>query len=77
VRDAGYTRWDSHTPYPVHGLDKAMGLPPSRLPWIVLAMGLTGATGGLLLQWWVSAVEYPMPIAGKPYFSWPCPSFSS
>ena len=36
VRDAGYTRWDAHTPFPVHGLDRAMGLRGSRLPWIVL-----------------------------------------
>jgi hypothetical protein len=71
VRDAGYTVWDSHTPFPVHNLERAMGLKPSKLPWIVLAMGLTGAGSGLLLQWWVSAVAYPVVIAGKPYFSWP------
>lgn len=71
VRDAGYTRWDAHTPFPVHGLDRAMGLPASRLPWIVLFMGLGGAGGAMLLQWWVSAVDYPLVISGKPYFSWP------
>lgn len=70
VRDAGYTRWDSHTPFPVHGLDKAMGLRPSLLPWIVFAMGMTGVTLGLTLQWWVAAVEYPLIIAAKPYFSY-------
>lgn len=71
VRDAGYTRWDSHTPFPVHGLDRAMGLRRSRLPWIVLVLGLTGATGGFLLQYWVSAYAYPVVIAAKPMFSWP------
>lgn len=70
VRDAGYTRWDAHTPFPVHGLDSAMGLRPSKLPWIVLGMALTGASCALLLQWWTSAVDYPMVIAGKPLFSW-------
>jgi hypothetical protein len=70
VRDAGYRRWDSHTPFPVHNLDRAMGLPPSRLPWLVLVGGLTGAGGGLLLQWWVSTQAQALVIAGKPHFSW-------
>ena len=43
VRDAGYTRWDAHTPFPVHGLDRAMGLKASLLPWVVLVMALGGA----------------------------------
>lgn len=71
VRDAGFTRWDAHTPFPVHGLDKAMGLERSPLPWIVLGLGLTGLTLGFGLQWWVHAVAYPLVISGKPYFSWP------
>jgi hypothetical protein len=70
VRDAGYTRWDVHTPFPVHGLDRAMGLRDSRLPWIVLVLGMSGAGGAMLLQWWVSVVAYPLVISGKPYFSW-------
>lgn len=70
VRDRGYTRWDAHTPFPVHGLDKAMGLKPTVLPWIVLLMGLSGATAGMALQWWTSAIDYPLIIAGKPLFSW-------
>lgn len=71
VRDEGYTRWDAHTPFPVHGLESAMGLRRSPLPWIVLVMGLTGAALGFLLQWWVHAVAYPLVISGKPYFAWP------
>jgi hypothetical protein len=71
VREAGYTRWDAHTPFPVHGLDAAMGLRSSKLPWIVLAMGLTGAALGFGLQVWVHSYEYPLVISGKPYFSWP------
>lgn len=70
VRDAGYTKWDAHTPFPVHGLEKAMGLKPSPLAWIVLAGGLTGVSGGFLLQWWVSVKAYPLIIAGKPFWSW-------
>ena len=70
VRDAGYTRWDAHTPYPVHGLERAMGLPASRLPWIVLIMGLAGAASAMALQWWVHTQAYPLVISGKPLFSW-------
>ena len=71
VRDAGYTRWDAHTPFPVHGLERAMGLRQSRLPWIVLVMALGGAATGMALQGWVSTIAYPMIISGKPFFSWP------
>jgi hypothetical protein len=71
VRDAGFTRWDAHTPFPVHGLDKAMGLKRSPLPWIVLVMALTGAGLGFLLQWWVHVDAYPLVISGKPYNAWP------
>ena len=71
VRDAGFTRWDAHSPFPVHGLEKAMGLRRSPLPWIVLGAGLTGAAFGFGLQWWVHASAYPLVISGKPYFSWP------
>jgi len=71
VRDAGFTRWDAHSPFPVHGLDRAMGLRPSRLPWIVLVMALTGAAGALGLQTYVHVVDYPLVFAGKPVFSWP------
>jgi hypothetical protein len=71
VRDAGFTRWDAHTPFPVHGLDKAMGLRRSPLPWIVLAMGLTGVALGFGLQVWVHSVAYPLVISGKPFFAWP------
>jgi len=71
VRDAGYTRWDAHTPFPVHGLDQAMGLRRSKLPFVVLVTGLSGAAGGMLLQWWVAVQAYPLVISGKPLFSWP------
>lgn len=70
VRDAGYSKWDAHTPFPVHGLEKAMGLKPSPLGWIVLIMGLIGVSGGMLMQWWVSVEAYPLIISGKPFFSW-------
>ena len=71
VRDAGFTRWDAHSPFAVHGLSKAMGLRRSQLPWIVLVMGLTGAGLGFVLQWWVHTSAYPLVISGKPFFTWP------
>jgi len=71
VRDAGYTRWDAHAPFPVHGLERAMGLKPSKLPWIVLVMALGGAAAGMALQGWVATIAYPLVISGKPFFSWP------
>jgi hypothetical protein len=71
VRDAGFTRWDAHTPFPVHGLERAMGLKRSPLPWIVLVMGLTGVGFGFLLQVWVHSSAYPLVISGKPFFTWP------
>jgi hypothetical protein len=71
VRDEGFTRWDAHTPFPVHGLDRAMGLKRSPLPWIVLVMGLMGAALGFLLQYWVHTAAYPLVISGKPFNAWP------
>lgn len=70
VREAGFSRWDAHSPFPVHGLDRAMGLRPSRLPWIALVLALCGTAGAMGLQGWISAVDYPLIISGKPYFSW-------
>ncbi|MEZ5063743.1 MAG: DUF3341 domain-containing protein [bacterium] len=71
VRDAGYTRWDAHTPFPVHGLDRAMGLKSTLVPWVVLGGGMTGCATGLLLQWWTNAHNYPFLISGKPFWSIP------
>jgi len=71
IRNAGFSRFDCHTPYPVHGLDEAMGLGESRLGAYALAVGGLGAAAGLLMQWWMSAVDYPVNMGGKPLFSWP------
>jgi len=70
VRDAGYTRWDAHSPFPVHGLDKAMGLGRSRLPYVTLTFGLSGAIGGFALQLWANGVAYPLIVSGKPVLNW-------
>ncbi|MCB9542937.1 MAG: DUF3341 domain-containing protein [Myxococcales bacterium] len=70
VREAGYTRWETWSPFPIHGMDDAQGLGGSRVPWITLIGGLTGFTIGITLQWWTGAVDYPLVIGGKPYFAW-------
>jgi len=71
VRDAGYTRWDCFTPFPVHGLDGAMGIRDTKLPWVVLVGGIAGTVTALVLQWWTNAVDYPYLISGKPLWSLP------
>ena len=70
VRDKGFQKFDCHTPYPVHGMDDAMGLKRSILGYIVGVGAVGGATVGMLLQWYVSTVDYPIVISGKPLFSW-------
>lgn len=69
VRDAGYKNWDCITPFPVHGLDKAMGLRRSIVPRISLAGGITGFCTGMTMIWWTGAYDYPLTVGGKPLFS--------
>lgn len=80
VRDEGYKWWDCHTPFPVHGLDKAMGLKPTILPVLVFLCGATGATLGFILQWFTNATNfdfwflvpvrgYDFLVSGKPVLS--------
>ena len=73
VRDEGFRRWDAHTPFPIHGLDRAMGLKRSWVSAFVMVMGLSGAAFGMALQVWVSQTAYPLVISGKPasLMSWP------
>jgi ActD protein len=69
VRDAGYAQWDALTPFPIHGLDAAMGVRRSKVPRFSLVGGLTGFCTGMSLIWWTNAWEYPLIVGGKPYFS--------
>jgi Protein of unknown function (DUF3341) len=66
VHEAGYVRWDAHTPFPVHGMDRAMGLKDSRLGWIVIAFALTGLTGAFVMMHWMNGVDYPTIVGDKP-----------
>jgi mono/diheme cytochrome c family protein len=68
---AGYTKYDVHSPYPIHGIERTMKLRTSPLGYFALAFGLLGAVGAISLMSWVSLVEYPLVIGGKPFWSWP------
>ena len=70
VRESGFSKFDCHTPYPMHGLDDVMELNRPILGYIVGIGALGGAALGLLLQWFASSYAYPIVISGKPYFSW-------
>jgi len=69
VRDAGFRRWDVFTPFPVHGMDAAMGLKNSKVGWFAFVGGVSGYTCGMLMIWFMNAYNYPLIIGGKPMFS--------
>ena len=71
VRDAGYTKWDTLSPFPIHGIEDSMGIKPTILPWFTLALGITGAVTGVWLQWFSNAYAYEFMISGKPLWSLP------
>ena len=67
----GYRRMDAYSPLPIEELHEAIGFHDTRLPLIVLIGGVIGCVAGYLIQWWSSAVAYPLNIGGKPLHSWP------
>ena len=69
VRDAGYVKWDVITPFPIHGLDSAMGLKRSIVPRFTLVGGALGLTCGMLGIWAMNDWDYPLVVGGKPFFS--------
>lgn len=71
VREDGYRRVDAFAPFPVHGLDEALAIRPTILPWIVLGAGLSGVVAALAGQWWTNTIDYPFVVSGKPLFSLP------
>jgi hypothetical protein len=68
---AGYLKIDAYSPFPVEGLAEAMGFHKNNVPLVVLIGGLVGGLSGYLMQYWISAVCYPVNVGGKPYHSWP------
>lgn len=69
VRDAGYSKWDVYTPFPIHGMEEAMGVKRTILPVIVAGGAFTGTFLAFLMQWWMSA-NYELPVQGKPANAW-------
>jgi len=69
VRDAGFAKWDVFTPFPIHGMDKAMGIKNSKVGWFSFFGGVTGFFSGMLMIWWMNAYDYPLIVGGKPMFS--------
>ncbi len=71
VRDAGYESWDVHTPYPVHGLDQAMGLPETKIGYISFICGMVGLASAVLMIQFMNNWDYPIIIGGKPPGAFP------
>lgn len=71
VREKGLRIVDAFTPYAVHGLDRAMGLRPSRLTWVCFICGMVGALGMLWFEHWTASVWWPIDVGGKPWNSLP------
>jgi hypothetical protein len=69
--EAGYLKIDAYSPFPVEGLAEATGFHKNRVPLVVLIGGLIGGLSGYAMQYWISAVSYPVNVGGKPYHSWP------
>jgi hypothetical protein len=71
ARLEGYKRMDAYTPFPVEGLTEALGVRKTKLPLLVLIGGFVGCIGGLAMQYWTAAIDYPLNVGGRPYFSVP------
>jgi hypothetical protein len=71
VYQEGYREFEAYSPMPVEGLAEAVGFPRSRMPLAVLVGGVTGGLIGFGMQYWISVVDYPLNIGGRPLNSWP------
>ncbi|HVR24701.1 MAG TPA: DUF3341 domain-containing protein [Candidatus Polarisedimenticolia bacterium] len=71
THEAGYQRIDAYSPFPIEGLPEELGFHRNSVPLVVLIGGIVGGLTGYLMQYWMSAVDYPLNIGGKPAHSWP------
>lgn len=71
VRESGFKKFEAITPFPLHDIDDAMGIPRSFIPWVTFTFGLAGCAFGVWFTWWTSAVDWPLNIGGKPMWSLP------
>jgi len=70
MRDAGFVHWDLHAPFPIHGIEEAMGIKRTILPFISFGGTITGFTIAAAMQWWITAIDWPLIVQGKPYAAW-------
>ncbi len=70
VRDAGYSKWDVHTPFPIHDIETAMGMKTTKLPLMAGGAAITGVIIAIILQWGTTAYLYPTVVQGKPFEAW-------
>ena len=68
---AGYRRMDAYSPFPIEELSEAVGFHHTNVPLVVLIGGILGGGSGFLMQYWISAINYPINVAGRPLNSWP------
>lgn len=71
MREAGYRKFDAITPFPVHGMEEAIGIPRSPIPWVTFIFGTLGLAAGIYFQYWTSAVSWPTLVGGMKFFSLP------
>jgi hypothetical protein len=71
TREAGFQRFEAHSPHPIEGLFEAAGIRRGVLPLLVLIGGLLGCAAGFFMQWYASVIDYPINVGGRPYNSWP------
>lgn len=71
AREAGFTRMDGYSPFPIHEMDSALGIKRTILPYLIFTGGILGGAGGFFLQYWTHAINYPLNVGGRPYLSIP------
>lgn len=68
-RDAGFSKWDVYSPFPIHGMDQAMGVKKSPVGWFTFTGGFIGFFSGMIMIWWMNEYNYPLVVGGKPLFT--------
>jgi hypothetical protein len=71
IQEAGYRDYEAYSPMPVEGLPEAVGFPRSRMPFVVLIGGIVGCLTGFGMQYYLTVVDYPLDVGGRPLNSWP------
>jgi len=71
THESGHVRIEAYSPFPIEGLDEAIGFPGSRVPLATLIGGIVGGAGGFFLQWYAAVIDYPINVGGRPTNSWP------